>query len=128
MARKGIFMVISRPRSPEEEATYNTWYDEHHVPDSLLLPGFVKGRRFKLADTQLLPGRATEPGFDYVAIYELDDIDLVPDAQALLPKVAEISGEFMSAAMDPDSVKAFIYEQIFETTEPTPLPEGVEFG
>jgi hypothetical protein len=127
MPRKGIFLVLSRPNSPEEEEAYNTWYNEHHVPDSLLMPGFVKGRRFKLADQQLLPSKATDPGFDYVALYDIDDIDLVPQAQKLLPRLAEISAEFMSPAMDPASVRAFIFEQILETDQPTELPEGVDF-
>ncbi len=46
MARPGIFLVLSRPTSPEQEDEFNRWYDEHHVPDALLLPGFVSGRRF----------------------------------------------------------------------------------
>jgi hypothetical protein len=132
VSKKGLFVVFSKPTSddPEVVEAFNEWYDNHHVPDSLLLPGFVKGRRFKLAETQLLPSKATAPGFDYVAIYELDDIDKVPDAQALLPKLAEVSTapEYFSPALDLDSVRAFIFEQIADIDEPTPLPEGVEFG
>jgi hypothetical protein len=128
MPRKGIFLVLSRPQSelPDVVAAYNKWYDEHHVPDSLLLPGFIKGRRFKLADEHLLPGKATDPGFEYLAIYEIDDIDLVPDARTVLPKLAEISTEFLSPALDGDSVRAFIFEQIAEIDEATPVPEGVD--
>lgn len=127
MAKKGIFLVLSRPKSAEQEDAYNTWYEEHHVPDSLLLPGFVRGRRYKVAETQLLPQRATEPGFDYLAIYDVEDIDLVPEAQAQMPRLAEISGEFMSPAMDFDSVRAFIFEEIADITEPTAIPEGIDF-
>lgn len=126
MARKGIFMVLSRPASPEQEAEYNRWYEENHVPDSLLLPGFVRGRRYRVADTQLLPGRATESGFDYLAVYDVEDIDLIGEAQARLPKLAEISAEFMSPAMDPTSVRAFVYEEIADITEPTAVPDGFE--
>jgi len=131
MPRKGIFVVLSRPTSDaaEDVAAYNRWYDEHHVPDSLLLPGFVKGRRFKLAEEQLLPGKATDPGFDYVAIYEIDDLDRVPDARTLLPKLAEVSTapELFSPALDAASVRAFVFEQIADIEEPTPLADGVVF-
>ncbi len=132
MSKKGLFVVFSKPTSDEPEvvAAYDKWYDEHHIPDSLLLPGFVRGRRYKLAETQLLPGKATAPGFDYVTIYELEDVDRVPDAQALLPKLAEVTTapEYFSPALDLDSVKAFIFEELSDIDEPTPLPEGVEFG
>lgn len=131
MPTPGLFVVFSKPTSddPEVVEAFNTWYDNHHVPESLLLPGFVKGRRFKLAEKQLLPGKATAPGFDYVAIYELDDIDKVPDAQALMPKLAEVSTapEYFSPALDLDSVRAFIFEQIADIDQPALLPEGVEF-
>jgi hypothetical protein len=126
MSKKGIFLALSRPKSPEDDAAYNKWYDEHHVPDSLLMPGFVKGRRFKLATEQLLPHRATDPGFEYVTIYELDNIDQVPEARELLPRLEEISTEWRSPGLDPDSVRAFIFEQVSEVTEPTPIPEGVD--
>jgi len=127
--RKGIFLVLSRPRSeaPEDVAAYNEWYDEHHTRDSLLLPGFVKARRYKLADEQLLPGKATDPGFEYLAMYEIDDLDRVADARALMPKLAQVSTEFLSPALDGPSVRAFIFEQIAEIDEPTVLPEGVEW-
>ena len=125
MGKKGIFLVLSKPKSPEQEAEYNRWYAETHVRDSLLLPGFTRGRRFKLADTQLLPTKATDPGFDYLAIYEIDDLDAVPDAQRLMPALAKVSAEFMSPTVDPEFTRAFIFEETLDTTEATVLPEGV---
>lgn len=127
MARRGIFLVLSRPTSPEQEAEYERWYDDHHIPDSLLLPGFVSGRRFKLADEQLLPVRPTEPGFDYVTIYEVDDVDAIPAARELMPKLAAVSGAdpFISPAMDSENMRSFILEEVFGTEDPTSLPEGV---
>lgn len=128
MGSKGIFLVLSKPKSAEQEAEYNRWYSETHVRDSLLLPGFTRGRRFKLADTQLLPGKADAPGFDYLAIYEIDDLDAVPDAQRLMPELAKVSAEFMSPTVDPEYTKAFIFEELLDTTAATELPDGVTFG
>lgn len=128
MPRKGIFVALTRPtsESPEDHAAFNKWYDEHHVPDTLLLPGFVRGRRYKRADAQLLPDKATDPGFDYLVIYEVDDIDRVPDARAMLPRLAEISTEFLSPAIDSSSTRAFIFEEIADIDEATPVPDGVD--
>lgn len=126
MARKGIFLVVSQPKSPDDDAEFNRWYDEHHVPDSLLLPGFVRARRFRLAKEQLLPERATAPGFGYVAIYEIDDVDRVPEARALLPRLMGLSTQFFSEALDRDVLRAFIFEQVAEIDQPTPLPEGAD--
>jgi hypothetical protein len=125
--RKGLYLVFSRPVSddPEVVAAYERWYDEVHVAEALLLPGFVRGRHCRLAELQLLPGKATAPGFDYVTVYEVDDIDKIPEAQALLPKLAEVSTELFSPAMDRDSVRSFVFEQLSDITEPAVLPEGV---
>jgi hypothetical protein len=127
MARNGIFLVLSRPASPEQEAEYNAWYNDHHIPDALLLPGFRSGRRFKLADEQLMPVRATEPGFNYVALYEVDDLDQIPRAAQLMPKLASVSRaeHFISPAMDSANMRAFVFEEIFECAEPSPLPDGL---
>lgn len=125
MTRKGIFLVVSQPASPDQDAEFNRWYNEHHVPDSLLLPGFVRARRFRLAEEQLLPERATAPGFDYVTIYEIDDVDRIPDARALLPRLMGVSAQFFSDALDRDTMRTFIFEQVSEIDEPTPLPDGV---
>jgi hypothetical protein len=128
MPRPGIFLVLSRPSSdtPEGVEAYNSWYDQHHVPDSLHLPGFVRGRRFKLAAEQLVPAKATDDGFDFVALYEVDDIDRIPEARALMPKLAEAYPDFFSPAIDSATMRAFVFEQITDIDEPNPLPDGVE--
>ncbi len=126
MARKGIFLVVSEPVSKDDDAEFNRWYDENHVPDSLLLPGFVRARRFRLAREQLLPEKATAPGFGYVTIYEIDDVDRVPDARALLPRLMGVSAQFFSDALDRDNLRAFIFEQVADIDEPTALPDGVD--
>jgi hypothetical protein len=130
MPRPGIFLVLSRPSSdtPAALEAYHRWYDEHHAPDALHLPGFVKARRFKLADEQLLPSKASDAGFDFVALYEVDDVDRIPAARALMPQLAETFPEFFSPVVDSVTMRAFVLEQISEIDEPNPLPQGVELG
>ena len=124
MRRKGIFLVLSRASSPEAEAEFDRWYEKVHMPDSLLLPGFVTARRFHIADEQLLPDRAAAD-FDYVTVFEVDDLDLVADARALLPRLEGVSSQFLSEAMDRDTLRAWVCEQVAEVADPSPLPEGV---
>lgn len=124
MGARGVFVVLSQPASPADDVEFNRWYDENHVPDSLLLPGFVKARRFRLGRDQLLPDRAVDAGFAYLTIYEVDDVDRIPEARALLPKLMEVSAQFSTTAMDRDSLRAFVFEQIAEIEQPTPLPPG----
>ena len=126
MPRKGVFLVLSEPVSEAVDAEFNRWYDENHIPDGLLLPGIVKARRFRMAAEQLTPDMATAGGFKYVTIFEVDDVDRIPDARALLPRLREVSAQFFTDALDRDSLRAFVFEQVSEIDEPSPLPDGVE--
>lgn len=129
-ASPGVFLVLSRPSAdtPEGVEAYHRWYDEHHVPESLHLPGFVRARRFRLADEQLVPGRAADPGFAYAALYEIDDIAAIPAARERMPDLAAIFPHFFSPAIDSATMRAFVLEQIAVIDEANPLPAGLEPG
>lgn len=60
---------------PEEEAKFNTWYDDVHVP--MLLKGdFVKKvARFKVADEAYSVGTTTQACPNYLTIYEFESQD-----------------------------------------------------
>lgn len=97
---KGIMYVESRPSSPEREQEYNTWYDEVHIPQLLMLDGIVAARRLRPVDGQ----------GPYIAIYELEGDDL----QAILDNMIANAGQLnMSDALllDPAPVP-----KLFETT------------
>ena len=38
---KYVFLVMTNPTSPEQEAEYNRWYGTDHYRDVLGVPGFV---------------------------------------------------------------------------------------
>lgn len=126
MPRPGIFLTFSYPTSADDEEAFDKWYDEHHARESLLLPGFVKARRFKMTDEQLVPQFASEPGFWYATIYEVDDVDDIPEMRRILERVPMVSTHRVSGVIEPGSVKAFMYEQVSEIVEPAPIPEGVD--
>jgi hypothetical protein len=79
-----VFMVMTNPVSAEDDAEYNRWYTEVHLPDILAIPGFVAATRYRLSNSQ----RNTEGDWPYgnahryLAIYEVDpneDINQVLD-------------------------------------------------
>jgi hypothetical protein len=49
----------------EQEAAFNKWYDEEHVPQVLRYNGAVSGKRYKRI--------MGEDKYDYMAIYEFKD-------------------------------------------------------
>ena len=126
MTRRGIFLTFLHPKSAEDDEAYNRWYDEHHAREGLLLPGFVKARRFKLAEQQLVPELASAPGFGYVTIYEVDDIDLVPEMLRIWARLPMVTTHLDSGLVLDGGGLAFMYEQISEILEPAPIPEGVD--
>ena len=69
MAR-GKLLVFNEPRSPEDEAAYNAWYDGDHVPQILEhVPAITGARRFRIASGQdfRLPGAPR-----YLAEYDIE--------------------------------------------------------
>src|SRR3546814_13258269 len=46
---KQLFMIITEAPSAEEEAAFETWYVDRHMPDVLAVPGFTAAQRIRLA-------------------------------------------------------------------------------
>ena len=63
---KGIYVVESRPASPDVDAEFNRWYKEIHLPEMIAIDGIRSARRFA-------PG---DEGGPYIAIYELEGDEL----------------------------------------------------
>lgn len=69
---KHLLVSLSNPVEGRD-ADYNDWFDNHHLPELLDIPGFVAAQRFTLSETQ----RAAPPyPFRYMAIYEIETDDL----------------------------------------------------
>jgi hypothetical protein len=77
-----IFIVLTNPIEGEDDA-FNKWYDAHHVPEVLDVPGVVAAQRYDIAqvnvpDDEELPAQLPPPTHRYLVIYELDnDPDVV---------------------------------------------------
>ncbi len=59
----------------DDEAAFNAWYDEEHVPLRLATPGFLSGRRYKALSNEDSPR--------YLALYDLASLDVLNSAAYL---------------------------------------------
>jgi hypothetical protein len=64
---------------PEHEDEFNRWYDEEHIPEKRATRGFRSARRYASHDQ---PGR-------YLAVYEIDDADVVTSAEYMAQTMSE---------------------------------------
>jgi hypothetical protein len=64
---QGLLVTFMNPPA-DDEAGFNAWYDQEHVPLRLAVPGFLSGRRYKVpADSPF----TNKQGPRYLALYEL---------------------------------------------------------
>ncbi|MBL6752305.1 MAG: hypothetical protein ISP90_17440 [Nevskia sp.] len=105
---KYIFPVYTNPTSPQQEAEFNRWYDEHHLADVIDVPGFVAATRYRLATTQFAnnPAPLTHR---YLALYEIETDDLPGTMRALLERIPSM---VPSEAIDLAHMNAPVLEQI----------------
>jgi len=107
---KYTFIVLTNPVAGKE-SEYNEWYNRHHIPDVLNVPGFVSGQRFHLADTQM--DRNGKRDHKYLAIYEIETDDLAATLKELRTRggTAEI---VPSDAIDTKNVASYIFTPVAE--------------
>ena len=69
-ADRQLYIVFGNPLTPEQDAEFNEWYDETHIPDVLKLPGVLSAQRYKVR--QLDRDAGTPPRFSYMVVYEIE--------------------------------------------------------
>jgi len=106
---KYTFVVFSNPVAGKEDE-YNDWYNRHHIPDVLNVPGFVSGHRFELADTQF---SRDEKKHRYLALYEIETDDIAATLKELRARggTADI---VPSDAIDMQNVATYIFQPVAE--------------
>lgn len=121
MAR-GVLLVISEPVSGEQDAAYNNWYDNIHLPEVLGLAGFTSARRFRMSPQQV----ASQGGYEgvvakfphkYVALYEVEADDLSVATGSLNDHGRELT---TSDAMAYDRTTAVLFEEISNRSATAP--------
>ena len=58
-------LVVTMEVDREDEAEFNKWYNEQHLPERMEIPGYVSARRFKLEEG--------DGALQYLCIWELED-------------------------------------------------------
>lgn len=96
---KALLVVFMEPR-PEAETEFNEWYNCHHVPERVSVPGILNARRFELCEG--------EGAYKYLAIYELEDEDVL-HSEAYL----ELREQSTPMNFDRPEVQRLVYRQIF---------------
>lgn len=83
----GAVVLMMVDVKPEDEAEFNRWYDEEHLPELMALPGYLAANRFEVEGE----------GAKYLAIYELADSAVLQSPQYLAWREASESSRRMSA-------------------------------
>jgi hypothetical protein len=63
---RALYVVHTRPSSPDREDEYNEWYDNTHLADVCAVEGVVGAKRYQVA------GDVAGGLPPYLAIYEID--------------------------------------------------------
>jgi hypothetical protein len=101
-------LVFSRPVEGQE-AEYNEWYDNQHLPQVLDLPGFVSAQRFHLS-RQVGEGPDEGTLQPYLAIYTIETDNIDGALQSLMDKAGGVD-LLVSTALDTHTVQAMVYEE-----------------
>ena len=100
-------LVFSDAAKGGDEANYNKWYNDQHIPDVCRIDGFTGAQRFK---------NTIDGITGYLAIYEMD----APDAAAAIANLTSKAGTdemVMTPDIDIEGTKVMVYEVL---TEPYP--------
>jgi hypothetical protein len=98
-------LVFSNVAKGGDEANYNKWYNEQHIPDVCNVPGFTGAQRFKRS--------GDEGPAQYLAIYEMD----AEDPAAVVAELTSRAGTdkmVMTDDIDLESATIMMYEQVSE--------------
>ncbi|KAJ7472048.1 hypothetical protein FB451DRAFT_1251762 [Mycena latifolia] len=107
-------LVVSFEIAPENEDDFNKWYDEEHMGLVSQIPGWKRGRRYKLVGYQNIPGQfmADQPVSKYLAIHELDNNDFEQSAEIKHARGTEWARRVMQNAIRRE-VRAFELHKVY---------------
>ncbi|KAJ7868774.1 hypothetical protein B0H14DRAFT_2503790 [Mycena olivaceomarginata] len=100
--------------TPENENDFNKWYDEEHMALVARIPGWKRGRRYKLVGHRQLEGGSLveQPvSAEYLALHELDNGDFAHSAEIRHARNTEWAQRVIGAARRRE-VRAFRLHQV----------------
>ncbi|NMO04342.1 hypothetical protein HH308_24285 [Gordonia sp. TBRC 11910] len=105
---KALLAGYVNPADVEQEAEFNRWYDQTHIPQVLeRIAGVVGARRYRLAAVQVVDADAL-PAHRYLSLYELDTEDLPATANRLLTAMGDGTLD-MTDALDTSSTPPVLH-------------------
>jgi hypothetical protein len=105
-----IQLVFADPASGLD-SEFNDWYDKHHVPDVLSVPGFVSGQRLTLAEVQLVSEQTPQ---QYLTMFDIRSSDL---RRTLAEFVSRAPAMGNSPAFDGSKVFGYTYKALAATLD-----------
>ena len=100
-------LVVTMDVDPEDEAEFNKWYNEQHLPERMEIPGYVSARRFKLEEG--------EGALKYLCIWELGDGSPL-QSQMYQEQQADPTGLYLRVSKTIKARTRGLYHQIFPET------------
>jgi hypothetical protein len=100
-----IQLVFADPATGMD-TEFNDWYDKHHVPDVLSVPGFVSGQRLTLAEVQLVNEQATQ---QYLTMFDIRSSDLKRTLAEFVKRAPSMGN---SPAFDGTKVFGYTYKAL----------------
>ena len=105
MGKKYSYVFFTNAVAGKED-DYNTWYTNQHLPDVLKTPGFIAGRRYRLADVGV---RGAAPQHRYLTIYEVE----TDNPEAVLAELSSRAPDMvMSDALNMEDITGALWEAI----------------
>jgi hypothetical protein len=106
-------LAVQTEAKPGQEAEFNAWYNDVHVPEILSTPGFETCRRYRILRSPMAPAGHEEEWAKYLAIYEISGSDLVFAHSELLGRFQ--TGELTAGDhVAPHPYRSQLFEQILK--------------
>jgi len=116
--RKGTaLLMVFTDIDTEQDADFNNWYNQEHVPDLLALPGFLNAARYE----------AARGGPRYLACYELENAEAVqtPEYLAFRRSPSEWTQRVTPSGIGRNYVRN-VYTQIYpQENDPAVMGRGM---
>jgi antibiotic biosynthesis monooxygenase (ABM) superfamily enzyme len=96
MAKARILNIVATECPPKNDAKFNKWYDEVHIPMLFKYKGMKKVTRYKITDDNKEKPR-------YIAIYEYDTkeaLDALPKSPEFKAAIEEMQGTWKGEMFD----------------------------
>lgn len=102
-----VLLAYVRPTSRTDEAEFNRWYDEVHIPQLIdRVPGVHAARRFQFADDQF--DGTTPPAHGYLTLYEIDPDNIAGTIAEIGTAMTDGSLE-LTTTLDAETVPAVMH-------------------